>query len=53
MEYGELDEEIKSKALDIINSGKGLEIWKESGESELEERKKVLNELKTKILRFI
>lgn len=53
MEHGELEEEIKSKALDIIDSGKGLEIWKESGESELEERKKVLNELKTKILKFI
>lgn len=49
MEHGELQANIKKVALEIIESGKGLEIWEESGEDELEERKKILNELKIKL----
>lgn len=51
MEHGELQTDIKKIALEIIESGKGLEIWEESGEEELEERKNVLNELKRKLLK--
>ncbi|MDP4147032.1 MAG: DUF4259 domain-containing protein [Bacillota bacterium] len=51
MKHGELHTDIKGVALEIIEKGKGLEIWEESGEDELEERKKVLNELKTKLLK--
>lgn len=50
MEYGELQANIKEIALEIIERGKGLEIWGESGEDELDERKKVLNELKVQLL---
>jgi len=49
IEHGELLEDVKKAALDIIENGRGLEIWEESGEDGLEERKKVLNELKSKL----
>lgn len=51
MKHGELQADIKEAALEIIESGKGLEIWEESGEEELKERKNVLNELKIKLLK--
>jgi hypothetical protein len=51
MEYDSLDNNIKIKALEIIENGLGLEVWEDAGESELEERKKVLNELKIKLMR--
>lgn len=40
MEHGELQEDIKKIALEIIESGKGLEVWEESGQDELLERKR-------------
>lgn len=51
MEHRELQADIKEVALEIIESGKGLEIWEESGEDELDKRKKVLNELKIQLLK--
>jgi hypothetical protein len=51
IEHDSLDDNIKIKALEIIENGVGLEGWEEAGERELEERKKVLNELKIKLLR--
>lgn len=38
-------------ALDIIERGKDLEAWKCDGKHALESRKKVLNELKSKLQR--
>lgn len=49
MDKGELQKNIKEAALDIIENGKGLEVWEESGEDELENRKNVLNQLKLKL----
>lgn len=51
MEHRELQADIKAVALEIIEGGKGLEIWEESGEDELDKRKKVLNELKIELLK--
>ncbi|MBK1813218.1 DUF4259 domain-containing protein [Clostridium sp. YIM B02505] len=51
MTHGQLQADIKEIALEIIESGKGFEIWEESGENELDERKKVLNQLKLQLLR--
>lgn len=52
MERGELREDIKKTALDIIENGKGLEVWEESGEDELKNRKNVLNVLKLKLQKY-
>lgn len=51
MEHGELQADIKEVVLEIIENGKGLEIWEDSGEDELDERKKILNELKIQLLK--
>lgn len=38
MDKGELQKNIKEAALDIIENGKGFEVWEESGEDELKNR---------------
>ena len=47
---GRLDEETKSKALEILNNGGDLSRWKCEGKSLYNKRKKVLEELKVKLL---
>lgn len=47
---GILTDGVKNKALQMIDSDFGLELWAESGNRILEKRKKVLSELKSKIL---
>lgn len=47
---GILTEEIKQKALTMIETGFGLEAWKESGEKILRERIKVLTAFREKLL---
>ena len=46
---GILTDEIKEKAIQMIDSGFGLELWAEAGEKTLEKRKRVLSEFKTKL----
>ena len=47
---GILTEEVKKTALEMIDSGFGLEIWEESGASVLNKRKKELDRFKEKLL---
>lgn len=46
---GILTDEIRERTLKMIDSGFGLEIWAESGEKTLNERKKVLEKFREKI----
>jgi hypothetical protein len=48
-EQDELQPEIRKKALDVIETGKGLARWEEAGEEELAERKQELKDLETKL----
>ncbi|MDF2822200.1 MAG: hypothetical protein K0R15_2648 [Clostridiales bacterium] len=50
MEKGIIEKSIKNKALYIIESGQGLDRWKEAGKDGYEKRLMVLNELKDKII---
>ncbi|MGM9681846.1 MAG: hypothetical protein ACI3XR_10135 [Eubacteriales bacterium] len=47
---GILTDEIKDRALNMIDSGFGLSIWAESGEKVLRQRKKVLEEFRQQLL---
>lgn len=47
---GILTETVKNKALEMIDSGFGLEIWEESGKSVLKSRKKALQKFREKLL---
>ena len=47
---GILTEAVKQKAIEMIDSGFGLEIWAESGQKILNTRKKKLQEFKEKLL---
>ncbi len=47
---GILTEEIKARAIQMIDSGFGLEVWEEAGKKTLEKRKQVLAEFKEKLL---
>ena len=47
---GILIDEIKNKAIEMIDSNYGMDIWEESGEKILNKRKKVLAEFKHKLL---
>lgn len=44
-----LEDSIRQKALEIISSGAGLDLWEEAGEIALIERKKVLEELRLRL----
>ncbi len=46
---GILTESIKNHALEMIDSGFGLEIWEETGKEALKERKKVLEKFREKL----
>ena len=48
--HGILPEEIRSRAIAMIDSGFGLEVWAEEGTSVLKKRKKVLAEFREKLL---
>lgn len=45
-QVGRLDDQVKAKALDVIESGRGLELWAEAGARDLAKRKAVLQKLK-------
>lgn len=47
---GILTDEVKNKAIEMIDSNYGMEIWEESGEKILNKRKKVLSDFKNKLL---
>lgn len=51
LKRGCLVSDIKNKALDIVESEESLEIWKEVGANELEQRKKVLEELRLRLVK--
>lgn len=51
LEHKKLQPNIKEITLDIIESGKGLEVWEDTGEDALKQRKKVLNELRLKLMK--
>ena len=46
---GILTEEVKHRAIGMIDAGFGLEIWEESGKAALRERKKVLEKFREKL----
>lgn len=47
---GVLTDEIRKRAVEMIDSGFGLDIWADSGEKTLYERKKVLAEFREKLI---
>lgn len=47
---GILTEEVRNKAIEMIDSGFGLDIWEEAGKRTLEARKNKLSEFKEKLL---
>ncbi|MCP3738212.1 MarR family transcriptional regulator [Rossellomorea sp. BNER] len=47
-----LQETIRKTAIELINRGADLELWEEADEQDYEERKKVLQELKQKLVNF-
>ena len=47
---GILTDEVRDKALAMIDSGFGLDLWEEAGEKTLQSRKKVLAEFREKLL---
>lgn len=50
-DVGRLDEETKKKAIERIDNGSSLELWEETDDEKLlEKRKKVLNDVKEKLL---
>lgn len=51
IEKGNIQKDIRKKALGIIESGQGLDRWKDAGEDELYNRTRVLNELKDKLIK--
>ena len=48
-QVGRLDDDVKERALDVISTGRGLELWADAGEPELARRKAVLEKLRTKL----
>ncbi len=46
---GILTEEVKNRAIGMIDAGFGLEIWEETGKAALRERKKVLEKFREKL----
>jgi hypothetical protein len=51
LEEGEVQENTRESALDIIESGKILERWEDSDPGELLDKKKVLKQLRSKLLK--
>lgn len=48
-DHDSLHQEIKVKALEIIETGQGLERWEEAGQEALAERKQALDNFKLKL----
>jgi len=48
--HGILTDEVRDRAVEMINSGLGLELWEEAGAKTLEKRKRVLAEFREKLL---
>jgi hypothetical protein len=46
---GRLDEHVRERALEVIDTGRGLELWKEAGPRELAKRKAALSELRDQL----
>jgi len=49
-QFGRLDDEIKAKALEVIDNGRGLHLWEEAGAKELTRRKAALNKLRDRLM---
>jgi hypothetical protein len=47
-----LIDEIGTKTIELIDRGADLELWEDSEEEDLEERKRVLNEFKQKLINY-
>jgi hypothetical protein len=48
-QLGRLDEGVKARAIDVIDSGRGLGLWVGAGPKELAKRKAVLNKLREQL----
>ena len=46
---GRLDDEIKARALEVIDTERGLGLWQEAGPTELQKRKNALAKLRTQL----
>ncbi|HEY5050366.1 MAG TPA: DUF4259 domain-containing protein [Acidothermaceae bacterium] len=46
---GRLDDEVRARAIDVIDSGRGLHLWDEAGPTELAKRKSVLAKLRSQL----
>ncbi len=46
---GRLEEDVKARALDVIDTGRGLELWAEAGDKELAKRQAVLAKLRAQL----
>lgn len=46
---GRLDDEVKARALEVIDTGRGLELWEEAGPKELAKRKAALAKLRKQL----
>ncbi|MDO7869562.1 hypothetical protein [Nocardioides jiangxiensis] len=46
---GRLDDDVKARALEVIDGGLGLELWEEAGPRELDQRKAVLAKLRAQL----
>lgn len=52
LEYGVIQPEIRDRALGILNTGAGLEVWEEAGGLSLIERRQVLEQFRQVIVAF-
>jgi hypothetical protein len=48
-QLGRLEGEVKTRALEVINAGRGLELWEEAGPKELAKRKAALAKLREQL----
>jgi len=46
---GRLDDEVKAHAIDVIDTGQGLELWQEAGPKDLAKRKAALEKLRDQL----
>lgn len=47
-----LQEEVRTKAISLIERGADLELWEDADEQDFKERKKILSELKQKLITY-
>ncbi|MDQ1485327.1 MAG: hypothetical protein QOJ62_1020 [Actinomycetota bacterium] len=50
-QLGRLDDEVHARALDVIDNGRGLELWEQAGPRELAKRKAALAKLRAQLTR--